>query len=384
MQYLYRVDLATRTTLPTMTNIVRDRHGFLAIAPGFATATLLAPPFQPRLAEAWDGFELYPDEVGLEVQVSDPDTGIPSAFVDDTWHAGEVAWQTPAVVRQGLPHWRGGIQFALRLTRQADGRSPGVFGLKVGFEASRDLQAYVLEYSLPTALSQPVQIRRFVVPLNDGQSIAVPPGLDAAKLVNPAILAAVSRQRYPLTLTSTNPVVLRAAAVLPEEPLELLFGYTPHVEHEPYLYQVSELPTVLLRAGTPQGERRLRVEDWVPLAAAGQMHLWQTAQCYDLPVQITAIAAGYSEARAIANQLLSVLAKGYLEVPGFGMVLPVEIIRNIQRGPGLLGDDLNEGSLEAMNFQVRLLHLLEGAIVSQRPLVTTFAPPQPSIIEVGV
>ncbi len=380
MYYLHSMDLATRSTLPATSNLVRDRHGFLAIAEGFPEATLLTPVFAPRLAEAWDGLMVYPDEVGLAVQVVNPDTQQSYAFVDGVWQPGTV-WQTPAVIRQGLPHWRGGaMQFRLQLTRQPNGRSPRVFGLKIGFEVNRDLQAYVLEYSLPAALAQPIRLNRFVLPLTDGRSVAVPPGLDPTRLSNPLIVGAQSRQRYPLTPTNTNPATLESATLLPEEPLELSFGYTPHIEHEPYLYQISKIPTVLVRAGTPQRERRLRVEEWVSLATADQTHFWQSAHCYDLPVQITAIAEGYSEARAIANQLLTVMARGYLEVPGFGAVIPVEVTGSIQRGPGLLGDDLNEGALTAMNFQVQLLQMLEGQTVQQQPLVATFAPPQPNLI----
>lgn len=374
------MDLATRSTLPATSNLVRDRHGFLAIAEGSTEATLLTPVFSPHLAEAWDGFMLYPDEVGLAVQVSNPETQQSYAFVEGSWQSG-VVWQAPAIIRQGLPHWHGGaIQFKLQLTRQPNGRSPRVFGLKIGFEVNRDLQAYILEYSLPALLAQSIKLNRFVSPLPDGRSVEVPIGFDPAKVSNPTILGAHSRQRYPLTPTNTNPVTLRANILLPEEPLELSFGYIPHIEHEPYLYQISTIPTVLVRAGTPQRERRLRREDWVSLATSDQMHFWQSAHCYDLPVQITAIAEGYSEARAIANQLLTVMARGYLEVPGFGAVIPVEVTRSIERGPGLLGDDLNEGALTAMNFQVQLLQLLEGETVQQQPLVATFAPPQPNLI----
>lgn len=359
-------------SLQEMSHIIYLESDGCYLHPDFDQGSFLMPAFKPRLAESWEGFEVFPGEVGVEIQVRHPDTH--QAYqhvVDQGWQpTAPSTYQSVAAVRRGLTSWRaGGIQLSLRLTRQANGSSPLVGEVSLGFDVAQEQLGYILDFSLPQALSQSVQIIRVVEPLPDGRSVAIPVGIDAGRMQNPRVRIPPENQILHGEILPADPNLparLQVTFPMPSRAAYLLFDYVLRVEHAPAMYELSEVPAVIVRCLPPQNERKIIFPRWLQISDF-QVYAAVESRLVDVAIDVIVVARDYQESRTIANQLVAnVNSRNFLEVPGWGSVLPMMIQQGLQAGAGTIGEALVSGDMMAHYFRVLLLNIQQGQAFERR------------------
>lgn len=347
---------------------------------GKSQGSFLMPAFKPRLAESWEGLDVYPDEVGVEIQVRHPDTHQVYRYDADTnWQiTNESHYQSVASVRRGLMHWLAtGIQFKLRLNRLANGLSPVVSEVGVGFEVALEQLGYILDFSLPQTLSAAVELVRIVEPVIDAHWVGVPVGINPERILSPYVRFPNRGEKFQGTVQPADqnlPARIQFDQALPDEPAYLVFRYVPLVQHAAQLYQVSEIPTVLLRSLAPQNERKVVLPDWIQTSDA-EVKRSVESRWLDYPVDVIVIAADFQEARTISNQLTAEINKrNFLEVAGWGKVIPMQILQGMHPGVGDAGDSLTVGDLATQHFRLLLRDIQEGQVFCRQPVLNLRGP----------
>jgi|GEM_PF-4299954 len=368
MYYIHSLNLADRASLPALSHIVR-RGAYLVLAAGEQRGELLTPAVTPRLAHRWAGFEVWPDEGGVSVALFDGDSAQPYEFADGAWMpaAAPVA-QPPEQVRQQLSQWSGPLQFGLYIERQADGRSPRIAGVKLGYEVATDLLSYAIEFPLAERLGQPVQLSRWVEPVPDRRRVPLPAGIVAARVSQPVAMVVPAQV---VVAGSVDSGGVAFAGALPPGAVQLIFDYAPSVEvvrHDGFI-QMSEVPSLLVQLLELDRGFSPPARDWVrtPSNRSLVQHSSGTSKA---TVEVTVIATTDAEAWAIARQMEARLHQSpYLELPGFDLRVPLAIRRGIQPGPGSFESGLAPGNLSAVGFRLVLLGLPASQWQQEVPLV---------------
>jgi len=336
--------------LPNTKSIVR-RDGALELAEGAATGWLLTPAIAPMMATRYVGFDLLPTE--QHIRISLRQAGVNAALVD------------AETMRGILSNWIGELQFSIHLTRDPNGRSPRLQSLRVGYEVAGDFLAYVMEWVLRPWCGEPVLLVRHGV-TRDGSTLPIPAQLNPAQMANLRVLS--PGLVFCNATLMTNPNRIELAQPIAPGMVQLQFHYTPDVEHVTGIFQVDEVPVVLMRLLPGENYRRINASDWVTMAG-DRAQVWQACRQYDQPVELEVLAHHLDDARAIAQSLLSRIEQsGSLTVPAFGVTVVMRV-----RSPIQVGDVLQrEGNLFSLRLRLSFLGLIEGEQRSEVPLLTEY------------
>jgi len=219
----------------------------------------------------------------------------------------------------------------VQLNRLPDGRSPLVLNLKFGFIAHGHVLAYLMNYCLPKLFAEPITIVRWL----DTPDAPV-------SGVNPSRI--VSRDLHPFG-----------------NQFELVAGYTMRVELiSTDDHAIEEAPIVLLQMQDSSNERQLNAVDDIRLSEHEAMQL-ESFAVMDQRLEVTVIAQStrdfpdYSEARAIAEQLLSRLSQGYLNAPAYGQAFSLYPSKRIR--VGALPKNVRVGLLPSVTFELTLINI---------------------------
>ncbi len=336
--------------LPASESIVR-RNGALELADGATTGWLLTPAIAPTMAMRYVGLDLLPTEQHMCVSILQPGRDTPLVDAE--------------TMRGILSNWIGGVQFRVHLTRDPDGRSPQLQSLRVGYEVAGDFLAYLMEWVLRPWCGEPVPLVRHSV-TQDGSTLPLPEQLNPAQMSNLRVLSPGLSLRDATLMANPNRIEL-AEPIAPGM-VQLQFHYAPDVEHVTGMFQVDEVPVVLLRLLPGEHYRRINASDWVRVAG-DRAQIWQACRQYDQPVELEVLAHSFDDARAIAQSLLSRIEQaGSLTVPAFGVTVVMRVRSPIQMGDGLQ----REGNLFSLRFRLAFMGLIEGEQRSEVPLMTEY------------
>lgn len=362
--------------------IVR-RDGALELADGVASGWFLTPAIAPTMAMRYVGFSLEPFEQGITVAVLRADGSEPEVLLtaDSTGYTidttdfktdttttemvGNAPYINPEALRALLPGWVGSIRFRIRLMRDANGRSPQVHSLRVGYEVAGDFLAYLIDWVLRPWCSAPVLLTRNL-PTTNGTTLPIPPRLNPAQMSDMQALSPGLRIADGTVLANPDRIEL----LDPVDPgiVQLQFRYTPDVEHVTGVFQIDEVPVVLLRLMPGENHQRINATDWVRIPGNSAVE-WQAVRQYDQPVEIEVLAHTFEDARAIAQSLVSrVEQSGRLGVPAFGTTATMRLRMPIQPGDMLQ----REGNLFSLRFRIAFIGLIDGEIRTESPLLTEY------------
>lgn len=356
------LELSRKAALPEVNNIVRSQ-GVLVIADDSSQGELLTPLLTPRMASDYLGFELRPSASEQNITVAlHKSPNHPYNFNGNSWMpSSEPTFYTPDQIRQTLPAWAGPLQFRLKLERHSNGDSPQLQELKVGYEVPGDRLSYLIDIALPHFFSVPVQLTRWVRPSSDGLSVPLPSSFTPDRLSSVKVLSPELRPQPGTVVTTPTPRITLSTPI-PQQPSRLIFQFKPRATHQPGVYQITELPCVVLRLLDGTNYRRMATEDSIRLPD-GQSRLWQTTYLYDQPVEVLVIASEMEDARAIANQLMQrVSSLGHIDAPPSALEIPLHLTQGIRSG-----DVLEQNNLITLSFRVALLNMTEGEMTKDVP-----------------
>ncbi|MFQ3618045.1 MAG: hypothetical protein SNJ57_13135 [Cyanobacteriota bacterium] len=365
--------------IPAADGIVR-RDGVLALADGVANGWFLTPAIAPTMAMRYVGFSLEPAEQGITVAILRADgvgdetvlltadsTGYTIDTTDFTIDATDTAliYLSPEELRSLLPGWVGAIQLRIRLTRDADGRSPQVRSLRLGYEVAGDFLAYLINWVLRPWCGAPVLLTRNLATV-DGTTLPIPARLNPAQMSDVQALSPGLRLLDGTLMA--NPGRIELVEAIAPGMVQLQFRYSPDVEHVTGIFQIDEVPVVLLRLLPGENHHRINATDWVRMPGDRAVE-WQAARQYDQPVEIEVLAHTFEDARAIAQSLVSrVEQQGSLGVPAFGTTAIMRLRMPIQSNDMLQ----REGNLFSLRFRIAFVGLIDGEIRTEPPLLTEY------------
>lgn len=363
--------------------IVR-RDGALELAEGATSGWFLTPAIAPTMAMRYVGFLLEPAEQGIMVAILRADgvgdetvllTADSTGYTIDTTNftidttatvlMGDAPYLSPEALRSLLPGWVGAIRLRIRLARDAEGRSPQVRSLRVGYEVAGDFLAYLIDWVLRPWCGAPVLLTCNIATV-DGTTLPIPPRLNPAQMSDVQALSPGLRIVDGTILE--NPDRIELLDSIDPGMVQLQFRYTPDVEHVTGIFQIDEVPVVLLRLLPGENHRRINAADWVRIPGDRAVE-WQAARQYDQPVEIEVLAHTFEDARAIAQSLVSrVEQQGSLGVPAFGTTAIMRLRMPIQPGDMLQ----REGNLFSLRFRIAFVGLIDGEIRTEPPLLTEY------------
>jgi hypothetical protein len=291
-------------------------------------------------------------EAGVTIAPCKP-VGQPQAWINDRWQPSETpVFYAAEELRERLSSWVGPIQFRLRLTRREGGDSPQVKQVVVGYEVGRNFLDYLMEFALKQFLSIPATLTRFALSNLDGTAVPVPPGLNQEKIA--AVRVLVPEQRIASGTIATDRILLDEA-VPTGQPVELQLSYIPRVEHDVGIYQIEEVPCVLLRLLNGENYRKPIAQDWVR-TAGDRAKLLELVQFYDQPIEVEIFGSTLADVKSIHQALLTQIRQGKFDAPAYG--LPVFVVGRA----GLeVGDRLQKiGTLFSVRFRLILKDLWDG------------------------
>lgn len=369
-----------RVALSGRSRLTSTQRG-IQISDGFDSGEILSLPWKALLVR-WMGLSIEPDDWQIGIALRDPSSEHYYSFVADVWiEQSEPIYQTPEVVRRGLPFWKKeALQFRLQLNRDANGRSPQVRSIRVGYTLDlADVSTYLLQYAFPAWFSRSVQLLRQVT-LKAGQSqLPLLNGIVVERMSDIRFDSYPIRGRYECTVqeASGRRFVSVSPPVVVATTGSVTFNYSLQVEGvgQSDAYQVDSIPCVVIRLLELANPMNLQSQgaDWVQ----GYDHsalMVQVESCAHYVFQATVIAATDGEARSVARQLRSrIRQEGGVDLPPAGLRLPVQLVGRASEGLGSSGQELQVASLKSVNFQFQLPYLAEEGYSAQSSLITDSA-----------
>lgn len=351
--------------VPDAEGIVRD-GGLLRLADGVDTGWLLAPAIAPTMATQYVGFDLRPHEWGVGVAVRRPG-GAYYSFGQGGWVEASVpVYYDAAQIRSSLTQWAGPIQFQLCLQRDAEtGVSPRVQCLRTGYRVEGNFLAYLMEYVVRPWCKAPTRMIRNVQS-QDGIFINVPNQLNHLQM---SVIQALKPGGVPRSVTvQPSPLRLQMTPATTPGTVQLQFGYTPEAIHVTGIYQISEVPIILIRLLPGENYRRINQHDWVQ-SSPWVATVWSTTFQYDQPVEFEVLAHEFDDVMSIAQSLLARIDRNNcLLVPAFGTTVYLRVRSAIR-----LGDALQrEGNLFSVKLRASIMGLMEGDYDTTAPILTEY------------
>jgi len=291
---------------------------------------VVTPVVHPRSAWHYLGFQAHPEE-GITIAVYAPNGYRPSGqepgffYWDGIWRpTPEAIYQSPETIREGIGLWAGALQFHARIEQGKTLKE-----LIVGYEVEIDPIEYMLQFAIPNWLSQPYRLNRITRLKADG-SVEIPKGYNVGQLLDVQVWGL---EGLPIkAIASGNSI--RPETPLPPQPIQLLFSIKPQVEFTEGIYQIEQSPCVVLRElDIREYHAPLRYEP--VLTEKGRSELDYPVANFDLPIEVSVMAAERQDAQAIANQIMhKVRDEGRLYLPPLDLTLGCYVEGGIGAGGG--------------------------------------------------
>lgn len=319
------------------------------VVPGEEYGDILFPVVHPRLADKFFGFQLA-GSGDVRVAVKSPISNL-WFFFDDRcqWLATNTpVFMSPKLVRDGISFWTGSIQFMVRLAKEATFRE-----LKFGYSVYQDLIEYVLGVALPNKLSIPVRMNRTAIVNDDGYSVDLPEGFDSTKLSD---ISFQIFNEYPVSATSIPELQrIQLDKDLPPQSIgQLLFSVVPTVEFSRYLYQISQVPCVVIRELEEGIHHRPMLSDVIQVSDNDYVST-QLIFGADQTIEINCVAAKEGDARKMAVTLSDLISRnGDLYSPPHDLTIGLQLIGSIKQETQ---DYLKSGILPSFTFKVALKNI---------------------------
>lgn len=363
---------------------------------GNPSGIVVSPPFFPRLSR-FIGFEVRPSELGITVAVAVPNERdllnkkrganyiellndplpvspepMPAAslsfagtlpvqaaqkwqkFEGGKWVSSLVpVYQTPAELRERIEFWAGPIQFYLLLSSSDEQVVPTVSEIRLGLTVPRDPVEYLLNYGLPSHFTIPVPLWRNVMPDAGGLTVVIPPNISPERILNPylmqsnAIIKAIVRDEF---IELSSPAAIAPAV--------LCFDYKPLVEFAGEIFQVGDLPCVVLSSNRDE-ENKYRLPGRVTLLTKDGLKSWEAAYQFDLGVSISVLGRESIDVETIVNELYSLINRAetaYVECQPWGGITVINLV------PGVEGKSQIQTlpGIKARSFKISLGQLIRG------------------------
>jgi hypothetical protein len=291
---------------------------------------VVTPVIHPRAAWRYFGFQAHPEE-WVKVAVYAPNGYRPSGqepgffYWDGAWlPTPEAVYQTPETIRKGIELWAGALQFHAQIAQNM-----ALKELSVGYEVDVDLIEYMFNFAIPTWLSQPYRLNRTSWVKGDG-AVDVPRGYNAEQFLEVSLRPMGG---LPIeAIASGNSI--RTSPPLAPQLVGVLFTLQPQVEFTEGIYQIEQSPCIVVR------ELEIR-EYHTPfryepiLTGKGGSELDYPVADFDLPVELSVMAAERQDAQAIANQIIhKVRDEGCLYIPPLDLTLGCYVEGGIGAGGG--------------------------------------------------
>ena len=192
------------------------------------------PKVDPLWLNKYEGLELYPEQ-NLSGCLK-----LGSGY----WFYENNQWQTsvePTFVsieqlRLGINFWNNEVELLVRL----DNEEAWFKEYKIAYSVNGSIIDYISEYALIDFFETDITIQEMVVP--NSTVIAIANGFNYAK-INNAFLKPIKQEKIPITVTEG---VFNMPSGI-NTPSQLLFDYQPLVEYSDEIYQIYELPCILIR-----------------------------------------------------------------------------------------------------------------------------------------
>lgn len=375
MFYLFRIPSASLDLGRISMDAVAQYGYGIGLISGATRGSFLLPPLKPQLVEYWEGCTIEgADESQVEVALRDPSGESDLEFVDGAWQwSSAPVYQSLTLLRSRLPVWSRPVQLRVRINRPtAQDPTPLITSVVVGFHSRQSLLNMLLFWALPQALAVPVEMSRIVTVGMEGNTLVPPNDVNLSAISNVFFKDAAVGGRHSVAVAN-NTLVL-PYELTPETPGHLLFDYFPEIsavdpQESP---QLSSTPTVLVRFADRTDTRHLlSYHDWVQINPSKAL-VWQAARTFEALVDIVVFARDITEAWAIADQLQSLLSRGYVYVPQLDVIVPIMISEPAHLGPASAGD-AEYGNLRTVSIQIRCLNIPEGVTSTESAI---FIPPQ--------
>jgi hypothetical protein len=340
------------------------------LLPGVDQGHITTPLFPARMAAGYFGFEVR-RELGVTIAPLRA-SGVAQVFLDGRWQdTAAPLFYTGAQLRQVLPLWAGPIQFLLRLDRFEDGRSPQIRQVVAGYEVGREFLDYLMEFALRQFLTVPVTLTRAAMPNPEGNALPLPKDLKQDRISDIRVLVPELKM---VSGTLGSDRILLSELVPGDRAVEMHLSYKPKVDHEVGVYQVEEIPCVLLRLLEGENYRKPIAQDFVRIAG-DQARLLELTQVYDQPVEVEIIGATLGDVKAIHKALVNQIGKGKMDAPAYGLSVFL-----VGRSGLQIGDQLQKtGTLFSVRFRLTIKDLWDGEQVEDVAVVKTIAVGLPSI-----
>jgi hypothetical protein len=309
---------------------------------------ILFPVIHPRLADRFFGFQA----IGLGevlVAIKNPITNIWLAFDGVGWQGSPLPlFSTPRSIREGMPLWAGPMQLLVRLKPNALLQE-----VKVGYSVCKDLLEYVLETALPRKLAIPLKFAQNVMVNPDGYSTPFPQGFDGHALSD------VSLQIFDQPPVKASPVPELGRMELPETLVaqsvgQLLFTLLPNVEFSQYLYQITQVPCVIIRELDEGRHHKPLREDSIQISET-EFETIGMVYGADQEIEVVCIATKEGDVRRMAIALSSLIDQyGSVYSPPHDLTIPLQLIGSFRKGSQPY---IKSGTLPTISFKIMVRNI---------------------------
>lgn len=324
------------------TNIVRC-GGFWTPADREKPGEILLPVVHPRLADRFFGFQaIFLGKVF--VAVTNPSMELWFAFDGTGWQASSnPIFSTPESVRDGMSLWSGPLQFLVRLEPEAMLQE-----VKVGYSVCKDLLEYIFETALPRKLSIPMRFSQNVIVNPDGYSTPFPEGFDGHALTDVS-MQLFDQQPIPASPVPESGRMELRQTLVPQSVGQLLFTVWPSVEFSQSLYQISQIPCVIIRElEEGQSHRPIR-EDYIQTSETEFKTIGMTYGA-DQEIEVSCIATKEGDARKMAIELSSLINQdAAVYSPPHDLTVSLQIVSGLKKGSQTY---IKSGTLPTMSFKM--------------------------------
>lgn len=310
--------------------------------------------YNPTMVFRYLGIQVTPDEQGVQAALFDPESLQWQKFAVTEWCPSEQPEFYPiALVRRHINLWPKALRVSLLLPESSSKRT-----FKIGYDAPQNQIDYLLNFSLTRHFAEPSSLVRIIETV-DHYTVPLPEGFVPEQISH---IHVKSPGKLPVPgniATDITPATIALTDAIPEGLAMLHFRYRPNVDlaTQGDFYQVTRLPCLVIRPIEIGDRRRLTNSDRL-LTWNRQTLIWEPLYHVNLTLEITVhaekSAVGFQDAQAIAETAIS-QAESPLYCPPHDLWVPMQPVS----APNYDSD----GVLHTMKFRVKLLNLIEGALV---------------------
>lgn len=301
---------------------------------------ILLPPINPLLVEKFIGLNIDGSLISIAIRSRNKWITI----ANKTWEdCDQPQFYSLETIQDNLHLIKSNkIQICLKLINDSY-----IKELWISYVVPIEILNYVLKYSLPIKLSQPIEMNHQINNEVSSNQLSLPKGFDPLRMKN------ISVFKIPENEVIDGRVENRQI-ILDNEFVGfgiLRFNYSLKAEYYPGIYQITESPCVLIRDLENEKYRHLNLE---VITQGNTTISWHPGYIYDQPLEIIVIGHYLEEIKLIACKLIGLITKeSYLYLPPFDINIPIQAKPNVKQS----STSKLEGDLFEVSFRVTLLNL---------------------------